>query len=41
MIFIDPWKDIVLQEPFDLPENVFVVKNSNISLPSSQDYLQD
>ena len=37
MILIDPWKDIKLEEPFDLPENIFVVKNSNIFLPGSQD----
>ena len=35
MIFIDPWKDINFSEPFDLPENIFVVKNSNVFLPRS------
>lgn len=37
MIFIDPWKDIEFSEPFDLPENIFIVKNSNIFLPRSTD----
>ena len=35
VIFIDPWKDINFSEPFDLPENVFVVKNSNIVMPQN------
>ena len=35
MIFIDPWKDIEFSEPFDLPENIFIVKNSNVFLPRS------
>lgn len=38
MIFIDPWKDINFTEVFDLPENVFEVKHSNISLPKSTEY---
>ena len=37
MIFIDPWKDIDFSEPFDLPENIFIVKNSNVFLPRSAD----
>ena len=35
MIFIDPWKDIEFSEPFDQPENIFIVKHSNIFLPKS------
>ena len=38
MIFIDPWKDINFSEPFDLPEHIFVVKNSSIFLPKSVFY---
>ena len=30
MIFVDPWKDINFTEVFDLPENVFEVRHSNI-----------
>ena len=41
MIFIDPWKDIDFStdQPFDVPENVFVVKNSSIFLPKSIDLI--
>ena len=38
MIFIDPWKDINFTEEFDLPENVFEVRHSNISLPKSTEF---
>ena len=37
MIFIDPWKDIYNDEIFDVPENIFFVKNSNILFPRSTD----
>ena len=33
MIFIDSWKDINFSEQFDLPENIFVVNNSNLIMP--------
>ena len=33
MIFIDPWKDIQFHKEFDVKENIFVVKGSNIILP--------
>ena len=33
MIFIDSWKDINFSEKFDLPENIFVVNNSNLVMP--------
>ena len=32
-IFIDPWKDIDYQSPFDLPENLFFIKGSDVKLP--------
>ena len=39
MIFIDPWKNIDFDsdQPFDVPENIFVVRNSDIFLPKSID----
>ena len=39
MIFIDPWKDIDFSQPFDLPENIFAVRNSKISMPRSKEAL--
>ena len=36
-IAIDPWKDIEFHKEFDMPENIFVVKNSNVFLPRSTD----
>ena len=38
MIFIDPWKDINFTEVFDLPENIFEVKYSNIFLPRKEKF---
>ena len=37
IISIDPWKELDFSKKFDVPENVFVVKNSNIFLPRSID----
>ena len=37
MIFIDPWKDFDYQKVFDVPENLFLVKNTRICLPQSID----
>ena len=36
IFFIDPWKDIDRVKPFDVPEHVFVVSNSNIKLPEDK-----
>ena len=32
-IFIDPWKCILKEKEFDVPENVFFAKNSDIIMP--------
>ena len=32
-IFIDPWKCIVKEEVFNVPENVFFAKNCDIIMP--------
>ena len=37
IISIDPWKELDFSQRFDVPENFFVVKNSNIFLPRSID----
>ena len=37
-IFIDPWKEINLEKQFDEPENIFLVKDSNIDLSMSYDF---
>ena len=37
VISIDPWKAIEFYNEFDIPENIFFVKNSNISFPRSID----
>ena len=37
MIFIDPWKDIEYHKIFDVLENIFVVKDSDIFFPRSTD----
>ena len=31
-IFIDPWKDIDLEQPFDLPESIFDIKDCFVSI---------
>ena len=36
IFFIDPWKNIDRDNPFDVPEHVFVVSNSNIILPEDK-----
>ena len=36
IIFIDPWKHIDRNKPFDVPENVFVVGNSRIKIPEDR-----
>ena len=37
-IFIDPWKDIDLSKPFDEPENLFLVRDSNIDIAMNYDF---
>ena len=36
-IFIDPWKCIVKEEVFNVPENVFFAKNCDIIMPVGKD----
>ena len=37
-IFIDPWKQVDFQCEFDMPENIFQVKDSDIALPLKDEH---